>query len=275
MTLKQRDIIFIAAAMLLWPGFAQAHLVTTGLGPVYDGIGHFALSPDDILPVVAVALLAGLRGAASGRWALFVLPPAWFFGGLIGLRAQIEPHFPMACISFLVLGILVAADAPLPAGLIAMIAGAIAIVHGYLNGVAMSAAGASTTTGALQLIGIMVALFVIVAIFAAMVVSLRQPWTRIVVRVAGSWIAAMGLLYLGWSIAQMRRPLNHSVTLNRFNDSSLIVSPSPGTLSSRSMNPSFGLGSPSKMYQNNSLPTSTSTGGKNSAIGEFRLAITT
>ena len=35
------------------------------------------------------------------------------------------------------------------------------------------------------------------------------------------------------------------------------------------------LGSPSKMYQNSSLPTSTSTAGKNSAIGEFRLAITT
>ena len=34
-------------------------------------------------------------------------------------------------------------------------------------------------------------------------------------------------------------------------------------------------GSPLKMYQKSSLPTSTSTGGKYSAMGEFRLAITT
>ena len=34
---------------------------------------------------------------------------------------------------------------------------------------------------------------------AALVVALRAPWTRIAVRVAGSWIAAIGLLLLGWS----------------------------------------------------------------------------
>src|SRR5947207_6978608 len=58
-------------------------------------------------------------------------------------------------------------------------------------------------------------------------------------------------------------------------DFSLTVSPRPGTLSSRSINPSYAFGSPLKMYQNNSFPTSTSTTGKYSAIGEFRLAITT
>jgi len=41
------------------------------------------------------------------------------------------------------------------------------------------------------------------------------------------------------------------------------------------MTPFFGVGSPSKMYQKSSLPTSTSTLGKNSAMGEFRLAMTT
>jgi hypothetical protein len=30
-------------------------------------------------------------------------------------------------------------------------------------------------------------------------VQLRQPWTRIAVRVVGSWIAASGLLMLGWA----------------------------------------------------------------------------
>lgn len=50
------------------------------------------------------------------------------------------------------------------------------------------------------LIGIMAVLFVLVVLTAAFVVSLRRPWTRIAVRVAGSWVAASGLLMLGWFI---------------------------------------------------------------------------
>jgi hypothetical protein len=70
------------------------------------------------------------------------------------------------------------------------------VVIYLLNGVAMRQAGA----GALGLLGIMAALFVLVALVAAYVVALQRPWTRIVVRVAGSWIAAMGLLLLGWAL---------------------------------------------------------------------------
>ncbi len=54
--------------------------------------------------------------------------------------------------------------------------------------------------GVLGLIGIMAALFVIVALVSAMVVSLKKPWTRIVVRVAGSWVAALGMLMFGWAL---------------------------------------------------------------------------
>jgi len=66
-------------------------------------------------------------------------------------------------------------------------------VHGVLNGVALKQGA-----GILGLIGIMATLFVIVAIVSAFIVSLKQPWTRIVVRVAGSWVAAMGMLLFGW-----------------------------------------------------------------------------
>jgi hypothetical protein len=45
------------------------------------------------------------------------------------------------------------------------------------------------------------AVFVCVALVAALVVTLRRPWTRIVVRAAGSWVAATGLLMLGWSLS--------------------------------------------------------------------------
>jgi len=191
-----RGVLAAGGVLLLWPWCAEAHLVTTGLGPVYDGIGHLLVTPEDLLPVLALALFAGLRGAGSGRCVLCVLPVAWLVGGGVGLLAHGLPAFPIPALSLLILGTLVAADLRLPLTVVTALAVGLGLVHGCLNGVAMRQAGA----GALGLLGIMAALFVLVALVAACVVALQRPWTRIVVRVAGSWIAAMGLLLLGWAL---------------------------------------------------------------------------
>jgi hydrogenase/urease accessory protein HupE len=180
------------AALFLFPGEARAHLVTTGLGPFYDGISHFALTPEDLLPVLALALLAGLSGPRYGRAVLFVLPVAWLSGGLIGLNRSSELLMPaLTAASLLVLGALVALDRKLPLGLVAVLAVALGIFHGYLNGTAK--------LGALGLSGVAATLFVVIALVAAFVVSLRAPWSRIAVRVAGSWLVAISMLMLGWT----------------------------------------------------------------------------
>ena len=100
----------VFSAALLKPSDAAAHLVTTGMGPVYDGIGHLLLTPEDLVPALAVALYAGLRGRAPGRRALFFFPLAWLLGGFIGLAADAMPTFPVSAFSFLLVGILLAAD---------------------------------------------------------------------------------------------------------------------------------------------------------------------
>jgi hydrogenase/urease accessory protein HupE len=184
-------------AALLLPARAEAHLVTTGLGPLYDGISHLLLSVDDLLPVVAMALLAGLNGRTAGRRALFTLPPAWLAGGLAGHAAG-APPLPGAATaaSFLVLGVLTAADRRLSPGAVSVLAVALGLVHGWLNGAGIAEAGRE----ALGLAGIAGAIFVLVALAAAFVVSLQARWARVVVRVAGSWIAAIGLLLLGWGL---------------------------------------------------------------------------
>jgi hydrogenase/urease accessory protein HupE len=162
---------------------------------VYDGIGHLLLTPEDLVPIVALALFAGLRGARAGRLALLVLPVAWALGGLLGLRVSSPPLAPVPALSFILIGLLVAADLKVPDGAVAALAGAVGLVHGFLNGPALAGAG----PGALGLVGIAAVTFVLVALASALVVSLRVPAARIAVRVAGSWIAAIGLLLLGWT----------------------------------------------------------------------------
>jgi urease accessory protein len=190
---------FLTAVFLLMlsPESAYAHLVTTGLGPFYDGLSHFFLTPEDVVPVFALALLAGLRGARFGRWALFALPGAWLVGGLWGLTQQTESSLPfLSVVTLMLLGVLVAADRKLPLWVVTGLAAVLGLLHGYLNGTAMGQAGLGVT----GLIGIGSAVFAIVALLAAFVVSLRIPWVRIAIRVAGSWIAAIGMLLLGWTL---------------------------------------------------------------------------
>ncbi len=182
-----------AFSVLSWPSCAAAHLVTTGLGPVYDGIGHLVMTPEDLIPAMAIALYAGLRGAASGRRALFVLPLVWFVGGLLGFTLESLPAWPVPAVSFLILGVLVAADLNLSQKSFTAVVVGVGFVHGVLNGVALKEG-----PGVLGLVGILATLFVIVTLVSAFVVSLKQSWSRIVVRVAGSWVAAMGMLMFGW-----------------------------------------------------------------------------
>ncbi len=189
----------VVLALLFFPVPAFAHLVTTGLGPVYDGIGHLVMTPEDLIPALAVALFAGLRGTETGRRALFILPLVWFVGGVGGVIIKGVPNFSastvsmVSAITILVLGLLIAVDLKLSNRWFTLVVILVGAIHGLMNGVALR-----ENSGVLGLIGIMVTLFVLVALIAALVASLKKPWTKIVVRVSGSWVAAIGMLMFGW-----------------------------------------------------------------------------
>ena len=53
--------------VLMEATLAEAHLNSTGMSPVYDGLMDFLMSPEDIISVPAIALLAGLRATSHGR----------------------------------------------------------------------------------------------------------------------------------------------------------------------------------------------------------------
>jgi urease accessory protein len=175
---------------------AQAHLMNSGFGPFYDGLAHPLLSPEDLLPAVAMALLAGLGGARAGRFVLAILPAAWLAGMVAGWAIGLPgaPAWLIAVVTAL-LGALVAADLRLPLAVVIVVAAALGALHGYDNGRDLAA-----TTGALvAILGIACSLFAIVSLLAGQVAVLQAHWARLAVRISGSWIAAIGLLMLGWS----------------------------------------------------------------------------
>jgi hypothetical protein len=73
-----------------------------------------------------------------------------------------------------------------------------AIAVGALDGCLNGSATSPASLGSLGVFGIVVALFATVALAAAVVVAIQRPRRTSRTRVAGSWIAAIGLLRLGW-----------------------------------------------------------------------------
>jgi len=197
----RRSLIASLLIFVLLPTSANAHLVNSGLGPFYDGVSHLLLSPEDLIPVIAMALLAGLNGPIAGRHALFAITGAWLVAGVTGSFVG-NPVLPAAVTtgSFLLLGILTATDRRLSPAAVATLAVAIGVLHGWLNGA--GAAGAKPATIGV-LLGVTGAIFVLVAIVAATPVAIRWTWARVGFRVTGSWIAAIGLLMLGWEMRKM------------------------------------------------------------------------
>ena len=196
-TIDRRLLAGFFAVLLIpiTPQVAFAHLVTTGLGPFFDGITHLTVTPEDLLPTLAIAMLVGLRGGAHARLVLFLLPAVWFTAGLVGLERPIDIPLGVTLVSFLLFGGLVAGDVKFSTKVAAALALGLGGLHGYLNGYEMAVAG----LGSVGLIGATVSVFVLVALGSAFVVSLEASWSRIAVRVAGSWVVAVGLLMIGWT----------------------------------------------------------------------------
>lgn len=179
------------------PSVAQAHLNATGMGPIYDGITHFGLSPEDYLPTIALAFFAGLRGPATTRLLLAVLPLAWLAGGFAGLAGLAPPAAAMSAATaamFLVVGGGLAANLEPPRIVIAGVAAAL----GALRGVADLSGVDASLPHLASLAGMAASVFVVFAVAASLTLPLTRAWMVIAVRVSGSWLAASGLLLAGW-----------------------------------------------------------------------------
>lgn len=180
------------ATAVLTPA-AQAHLVTSGLGPFYDGVAHFVFTPVDWLAALAIALFAGLQEKRVARVVLWLVPLAWLAGGVAGFLTQFGEETISAAV-LLVLGVAVASAPRCGVGFTAGFTALAAVGLGLVDGAGLAAG----TSPGVALLGGVVAVTLLLPLVAALVISIERAWLRIAVRVAGSWIAATGLLLLGW-----------------------------------------------------------------------------
>jgi urease accessory protein len=187
----------LTASLLVAAQTASAHLVSTGLGPVYDGIWHFALTPEQFLPMAALALLAGLRGPSHARRVLFFLPPAWLVGSLAGFALPPAVSPLAEALALLVAGVLLASDAKFPPSATVGLSLVLGLVLGAVYRVPEDAdTPALLSTG----VGACVCVFALSALLSSVSLPMRAPAAKIAVRVGGSWMAALGLLLVGWWI---------------------------------------------------------------------------
>ncbi|MBR0566858.1 HupE/UreJ family protein [Azoarcus sp. L1K30] len=185
----------LIAALTVAASPAEAHLVQTGFGVFYDGVAHLAVTPSDLLIILALGLLAGQRGPRAARLAVIALPLAWLAGGLIGARWTTDVDFTwMTTLPFLIIGALVALDAKIQAHAVLLIATVAGMVHGLVNGASMAPAGAGT----LAIVGAVCGVACLSTALTAEITALPAGWPRIAVRAAGSWITATGMLMFGW-----------------------------------------------------------------------------
>lgn len=169
------------------------HLVNPRFGDFYAGMLHVMTSLDHILPVIAIGLLVGQRGPAPARKTLVAFTLALFSGAWIGhIFGDMKLMEYTNIGSFILFGLLVALNLRISDFWILIISVIFGLTHGFTNGTAIT----ETMVPLTFITGVGLAGFLVMSILAGLVLSLTRNWERIAVRVLGSWIAAIGIIYI-------------------------------------------------------------------------------
>ncbi len=189
-----------AALLMTLPASANAHLVSARFGDFYVGLMHPLTAFENVLPWLALALLAGLQTVHTSRVLLVVFPLSVALGaaapqllpGLTGITTA-------NAASFVLLGLIVAIAPRLRAALLVALAVPVGLTHGYDNGLAHASGGDLL----LFVRGVACAAYLSLTLVTAgahRLAALRD-WGAIALRAAGSWIAAIGIMMIGLAFA--------------------------------------------------------------------------
>jgi urease accessory protein len=176
----------ILSLAFLAPTAAFAHTGHGETASFFAGLQHPFSGLDHLAAMLAVGLLAALKGGrALWLWPLTFVG-AMIAGGVLGMaQVQLPLVEPMILASVVVLGLLVALAVNLPVALGALVIGISALFHGHAHGMEAHGglgymAGFVAATAALHLTGI------------GAVLGLRSASLQPLVRVAGAACVLVG-----------------------------------------------------------------------------------
>lgn len=193
------------------PGGAHAHALGD-INDFYAGLLHPLITPEHLMAIVAVGLLAGQQSASRDQavsWLMaFALALAsgallaWRIGLMVDvdvMMAWVNTQPIIALINFaslIVLGFLLALARRLPSPLVYALAIVFGLTHGAANG-----AEITYDVALYQFIPGLVAGAALAGLYSMVLADAvrhrASHWPGIALRVAGSWIAAIGLLVCG------------------------------------------------------------------------------
>jgi urease accessory protein len=182
--------------LLCLPVAVAAHPIK-GVGDFYSGMLHPLTALEFLLSWIALALFAGQQGRKTALLALAIFPSALVLGAVLGTVVASPAWLPamnLVLIPILGLAVVLAISFPTPATVILI--ALVGLLHGLANGAEITAPvspwrfipGLAT-----------IAVFVL-AYGIGLVRSIKKPWTRIAVRVAGSWITAAGIMVCAFKL---------------------------------------------------------------------------
>jgi urease accessory protein len=184
-----RTLVVLLAVVLL-PAIADAHPIK-GVGDFYAGMLHPLTALDFLLPWIALALFAGQQGRKGALLVLSIFPVAILVGAVLALAFRQPAWLSAANLAIIpLLGLAVALAFSCPAFLIVIFSAAVGLLQGLANGAEITSAISPWRF----IPGLAAVSILVIAWGIGIVRSLEKPWTRVAVRVAGSWIAAIGIM---------------------------------------------------------------------------------
>jgi urease accessory protein len=175
---------------LLSPAAASAHPIK-GVGDFYAGMLHPLTALEFLLPWTALSLFAGQQGRKEALLALGIFPSALVLGASLGTVVQSPAWLPTINLAIIpILGLAVALAITCPSTVVVILVAVVGLLHGLANGSEITA----PTSPWRFIPGLAAVAILVLAYGIGLVRSLEKPWSRIAVRVAGSWIAAVGIM---------------------------------------------------------------------------------
>jgi urease accessory protein len=195
MRLRAKSTVVVSGAflLLLSPTALFAHPMQ-GVGDFYAGMLHPLTAIEWALPMVALSFLAGQQGREVSLSVLAVFPAALAAGAIAGYLSPVTVPTEIATVGLMaLLGLLVAWAGSIPLKVSVALAALVGFAVGFANGSDLTpATSVWRFIPGLSLVGLM-----LITYGVGLIRWLKAPWTKIGIRVLGSWIAAVGILILG------------------------------------------------------------------------------